>query len=127
MLELLCSETVLHGLDLLEEHQLEGRSVLSPASASSSCSRGTAPPTPLARRTAAPSRRRIPASARARPRRCLRASGSATVPSTGTWKVCRELSVGIVRLEPGVHRISVHNGKPSGPLMKLRSLRLVAQ
>jgi len=24
MLELLCSETVLHGLDLLEEHQFEG-------------------------------------------------------------------------------------------------------
>ena len=51
----------------------------------------------------------------------------ATVPSTGTWKVYRELSVGTVRLEPGVHRISVHNGKASGPLMKLRSLRLVAQ
>ena len=51
----------------------------------------------------------------------------ATVPSTGTWQVYRELSVGTVRLEPGVHRISVHNGKASGPLMKLRSLRLVPQ
>ena len=51
----------------------------------------------------------------------------ATVPSTGAWKVYRELSIGAVRLEPGVRRISVHNGKASGPLMKLRSLKLVAQ
>ena len=52
---------------------------------------------------------------------------SATVPSTGSWKTYQELSVGAVRLEPGVHRISVHNRKALGPLMKLRGLRLVAQ
>jgi len=51
----------------------------------------------------------------------------ATVPSTGTWKVYKEQPVGAVSIQPGVHRISVHNKKPSGPLMKLRGLKLIAK
>ena len=49
---------------------------------------------------------------------------SAAVPSTGTWADYRQISVGVVSLLPGVHRISVHNGKASGPLMKLRGLKM---
>ena len=51
----------------------------------------------------------------------------ATVPSTGTWKVYKEQSVGAVSLQPGVHRIRVYNRKPSGPLMKLRGLKLITK
>ncbi len=51
----------------------------------------------------------------------------AKIQSTGSWSVYKEQPVGTVTLKPGVHRISVHNRKQSGPLMKLRSLRLVAK
>ena len=47
------------------------------------------------------------------------------VASTGSWKSFETTRVGIVRLEPGIHRISIHSHKPTGPLMKLRTLLLV--
>jgi hypothetical protein len=49
------------------------------------------------------------------------------IQSTGSWTVYKEQPVGTVTLQPGLQRISVHNRKDVGPLMKLRSLRLVAK
>ena len=49
------------------------------------------------------------------------------IQSTGSWTVYNEQPVGTVTLQPGLQRISVHNRKEVGPLMKLRSLRLVAK
>ena len=48
----------------------------------------------------------------------------ASVESTGSWDAYATRVIGEIELEPGVHRVSVHSRKPSGPLMKLRSLRI---
>ena len=51
----------------------------------------------------------------------------ATIKSTGSWDVYKEQAVGTITIQPGVHRISVHNQKQAGPLMKLRGLKMVAK
>lgn len=49
----------------------------------------------------------------------------AVVPSTGGWDRFDEVDIGAVALERGRHRLTVHGHKGEGPLMKLRSVRLV--
>jgi hypothetical protein len=49
----------------------------------------------------------------------------ARVESTGSWKTYVDGGIGSLDLGPGKHRISMHSKKASGPLMKLRSVRLI--
>lgn len=49
----------------------------------------------------------------------------AEIQSTGSWGVYEEQVIGAVTIEPGIHRVRVYNRKQAGPLMKLRSLRLI--
>ncbi|MEO0479381.1 MAG: FAD-dependent oxidoreductase [Planctomycetota bacterium] len=48
----------------------------------------------------------------------------AAVRPTGSWADFAEHRLGTVELSQGSHVVSIHGGKPSGPLMKLRALRL---
>ena len=48
----------------------------------------------------------------------------ARVASTGSWNDYAVIRVSTIELSPGDHRITVHSMKPTGPLMKLRSVRL---
>ncbi len=48
-----------------------------------------------------------------------------TIEPTGSWDDYAEARLGFLTLQAGEHRVTVHGEKPEGPLMKLRSLRLV--
>jgi hypothetical protein len=55
----------------------------------------------------------------------MRVPGKFLVASSGSWTTFVEKSAGFIELEPGSHVVSIHGYKESGPLMKLRSVRLV--
>lgn len=50
---------------------------------------------------------------------------ASTVQSTETWKNYNKESIATIRLAKGEHSISLHSQKETGPLMKLRSIRLI--
>lgn len=54
-----------------------------------------------------------------------RVGDGAVVRASGSWERFAEDAVGAVTLEAGPHVVSVHGEKDSGPLMKLRSVRIV--
>lgn len=50
---------------------------------------------------------------------------TATVDATASWQAYASQDIGVLELPAGRSRLSAHSEKPSGPLMKLRSVRLV--